>query len=97
MVSDYSAGMTKKICLASAMIHSPRILVLDEPFESVDPVSSANLKDILAEYASTGGTVIISSHVMSLVEKMCTPRRRHQRRTGPRGGHDRAGVGRRGP
>ena len=72
MVSDYSAGMTKKICLASAMIHSPRILVLDEPFESVYPVSSANLKDILAEYASTGGTVIISSHVMSLVEKMCT-------------------------
>ncbi len=72
MVSDYSAGMTKKICLATAMIHSPRILVLDEPFESVDPVSSANLKDILIEYAQTGGTVIISSHVMSLVEKMCT-------------------------
>lgn len=72
MVIDYSAGMTKKICLAAAMIHSPRILVLDEPFESVDPVSSANLKDILAEYAATGGTVIISSHVMALVEKMCT-------------------------
>lgn len=72
MVTDYSAGMTKKICLAAAMIHSPRILVLDEPFESVDPVSSANLKDILVEYASTGGTVIISSHVMALVEKMCT-------------------------
>lgn len=72
MVADYSAGMTKKICLASAMIHSPRILVLDEPFESVDPVSSANLKDILIEYAKTGGTVIISSHVMALVEKMCT-------------------------
>ncbi|BDR52606.1 ABC transporter ATP-binding protein [Bombiscardovia nodaiensis] len=72
MVSDYSAGMNKKICLASAMIHSPRLLVLDEPFESVDPVSSANLKDILAEYVSTGGTVIVSSHVMALVEKMCT-------------------------
>ncbi|RBP97405.1 ABC transporter [Bifidobacterium aemilianum] len=72
MVADYSAGMTKKICLAAAMIHSPRLLVLDEPFESVDPVSSANLKDILVEYASTGGTVIISSHVMALVEKMCT-------------------------
>ncbi|WP_422614351.1 ATP-binding cassette domain-containing protein [Bifidobacterium thermophilum] len=72
MVADYSAGMTKKICLACAMIHSPRILVLDEPFESVDPVSSANLKDILIEYAATGGTVIISSHVMALVEKMCT-------------------------
>lgn len=72
MVSDYSAGMTKKICLASAMIHSPRILVLDEPFEAVDPVSSANLRDILVEYVATGGTVIISSHVMALVEKMCT-------------------------
>ncbi|KAB8289598.1 ABC transporter ATP-binding protein [Bifidobacterium avesanii] len=72
MVTDYSAGMTKKICLATAMIHSPRILVLDEPFESVDPVSSANLKDILLEYARTGGTVIISSHVMALVERMCT-------------------------
>ncbi|MFT8358527.1 ABC transporter ATP-binding protein [Bifidobacterium aquikefiri] len=72
MVAEYSSGMMKKICLASAMIHSPRVLVLDEPFESVDPVSSANLKDILVEYAQTGGTVIISSHVMALVEKMCT-------------------------
>ncbi|MCI1983409.1 MAG: ABC transporter ATP-binding protein [Bifidobacteriaceae bacterium] len=72
MVSDYSAGMTKKISLATAMIHSPRILFLDEPFESVDPVSSANLRDILLEYAQTGGTVIVSSHVMALVEKMCT-------------------------
>ena len=64
--------MKKKICLAMAMIHSPRILFLDEPFEAVDPVSSANLKDILKEYVATGGTVVISSHVMSLVEKMCS-------------------------
>lgn len=71
-VSEYSSGMTKKICLATAMIHSPRILVLDEPFEAVDPVSSANIKDILSEYVSTGGTVIISSHVMSMVQRMCT-------------------------
>ncbi|RSX54893.1 ABC transporter [Bifidobacterium dolichotidis] len=71
-VSSYSAGMTKKICLASAMIHSPRILILDEPFEAVDPISSANIKDILQEYVATGGTVIISSHVMALVERMCT-------------------------
>ena len=46
-VFDYSAGMTKKICLATAMIHSPRVLVLDEPFEAVDPVSSSNIRDIL--------------------------------------------------
>ena len=72
LVTDYSTGMKKKICLASAMIHSPRILFLDEPFEAVDPVSSANLKDILREYVESGGTVVISSHVMSLVEKMCS-------------------------
>ncbi|MFD0705370.1 ABC transporter ATP-binding protein [Alloscardovia venturai] len=72
IVADYSTGMKKKICLGTAMIHSPRILFLDEPFEAVDPVSSANLKDILKEYVATGGTVIISSHVMSLVEKMCS-------------------------
>lgn len=72
MVSDYSAGMTKKVALASAMIHSPRVLVLDEPFESVDPVSSANIRDILVGYVHTGGTVIVSSHVMALVERMCT-------------------------
>ena len=46
--------------------------MLDAPFEAVDPASSANLKDIIAEYVSTGGTVIISSHVMELVEKMCS-------------------------
>jgi ABC-2 type transport system ATP-binding protein len=72
MVADYSTGMNKKIALATAMIHSPRILVLDEPFESVDPISKANLQDILLEYVRTGGTVIISSHVMSLIQEVCT-------------------------
>ncbi|MFC0265549.1 ABC transporter ATP-binding protein [Alloscardovia macacae] len=72
IVADYSTGMKKKICLAVAMIHSPRILFLDEPFEAVDPVSSANLRDILKEYVAGGGTVVISSHVMALVEKMCS-------------------------
>ncbi|MEF3007269.1 ATP-binding cassette domain-containing protein, partial [Pseudomonas aeruginosa] len=49
-VSDYSAGMTKKVMLAGAMIHSPRLLVLDEPFEAVDPVSSGVILDILRAY-----------------------------------------------
>ncbi|GAB4084041.1 ABC transporter ATP-binding protein [Myceligenerans cantabricum] len=70
-VVDYSAGMTKKIALASAMIHAPRTLVLDEPFEAVDPVSAANIRDILADYVAGGGTVIVSSHVMDLVQRMC--------------------------
>lgn len=71
LVVDYSAGMTKKIALASALIHAPRVLVLDEPFESVDPISAANIRDLLASYVGSGGTVIISSHVMDLVQRMC--------------------------
>ena len=71
LVVDYSAGMTKKIALASALIHAPRLLVLDEPFESVDPVSAANIRDILDRYVASGGTVIVSSHVMDLVQRMC--------------------------
>jgi ABC-type multidrug transport system ATPase subunit len=71
LVTDYSAGMTKKIALAAAMIHSPRLLVLDEPFESVDPVSSANVIEILQKYVAAGGTVVMSSHTMGLIERIC--------------------------
>ena len=71
LVADYSAGMTKKIALAAALVHSPRVLVLDEPFESVDPVSAANIRDILDAFAKSGGTVVVSSHSMELVERMC--------------------------
>lgn len=70
-VADYSAGMTKKIALACAMIHAPSLLVLDEPFEAVDPVSASNIQDILKAYVAGGGTVIISSHVMDLVQRLC--------------------------
>jgi ABC-type multidrug transport system ATPase subunit len=71
LVADYSAGMTKKIALACAMIHAPRLLVLDEPFESVDPVSAANLTEILERYVGGGGTVVLSSHGMDLIERVC--------------------------
>lgn len=71
LVADYSAGMTKKIALACAMIHAPRLLVLDEPFESVDPVSAANIEDVLRSYTTSGGSVIVSSHSMDLVQRMC--------------------------
>ena len=72
VVSDYSAGMTKKVMLAGAMIHSPRVLVLDEPFESLDPASSQVILDILETYVEHGGTVVLSSHGMALVERVCT-------------------------
>jgi ABC-2 type transport system ATP-binding protein len=72
LVVDYSAGMAKKVTLASALVHAPRVLVLDEPFEAVDPVSAATIRRILTDFVSAGGTVVLSSHVMDLVERICT-------------------------
>jgi ABC-2 type transport system ATP-binding protein len=72
LVVDYSAGMKKKIGLACALLHAPRLLVLDEPFEAVDPVSAALIRDILQRYVAGGGTVVFSSHVMAVVERLCT-------------------------
>lgn len=71
LVCDYSAGMTKKIGLACALIADPALLVLDEPFESVDPVSGQTIRAILRHFVDGGGTVVISSHVMELVESLC--------------------------
>ncbi len=71
-VSSYSAGMKKKIGLAAALIHSPALLVLDEPLEAVDPVSAVTIREILTRFTATGGTVILSSHSMSLIEQICT-------------------------
>lgn len=70
-VQDYSAGMRKKVMLAAALVHAPGLLVLDEPFEAVDPVSAANIRELLQGFARAGGTVIVSSHVMDLVQRMC--------------------------
>ncbi len=71
IVADYSAGMTKKVALACALVHAPRLLVLDEPFESVDPVSAANIEDVLRSFTASGGSIIVSSHSMDLVQRMC--------------------------
>jgi ABC-2 type transport system ATP-binding protein len=71
LVTDYSAGMTKKVALAAAMIHAPRLLVLDEPFESVDTVSAERITEILHRYVAAGGTVVLSSHSMDLIERIC--------------------------
>jgi ABC-2 type transport system ATP-binding protein len=71
LVVDYSTGMRKKIGLATALLHAPRLLVLDEPFEAVDPVSAVALKKILARFVAGGGSVVLSSHVMALVEQLC--------------------------
>jgi len=70
-VVDFSAGMTKKMLLALALLHRPDVLVLDEPLEAVDPVSGRVIQQILRSFAASGGTVVLSSHVMELVEGLC--------------------------
>jgi ABC-2 type transport system ATP-binding protein len=71
LVGEYSTGMRKKIGLATALLHTPKVLVLDEPYEAVDPVSARVLTAILRRFTASGGSIIISSHVMSLVESLC--------------------------
>jgi ABC-2 type transport system ATP-binding protein len=71
LVVDYSHGMRKKIALAAALLHAPRILFLDEPFEAIDPVSARTIREVLERFTRGGGTVVFSSHVMELVERLC--------------------------
>jgi ABC-2 type transport system ATP-binding protein len=70
-VIGYSTGMRKKLGLAVALLHAPLLLVLDEPFEAVDPVSAATIRTILNRFIAGGGSVVMSSHVMALVEQLC--------------------------
>ncbi|AZI57840.1 ABC transporter ATP-binding protein [Nakamurella antarctica] len=72
LVADYSTGMRKKITLAAALLHSPKVLLLDEPLEAVDPVSARVIRTVLKRFTRGGGTVILSSHVMALVEELCS-------------------------
>jgi ABC-2 type transport system ATP-binding protein len=72
LVIDYSVGMRKKIALAAALIHRPQVLFLDEPFEGIDPVSSRVIRDILNDLTRHGTTIFFSSHIMEVVERLCT-------------------------
>jgi ABC-2 type transport system ATP-binding protein len=72
LVVDYSVGMRKKVALASALIHRPQVLFLDEPFEGIDPVSSRTIRDILRDLTASGTTIFFSSHIMEVVERLCT-------------------------
>jgi len=72
LIADYSRGMRKKVALAAAVIHAPPVLFLDEPFEGVDAVSARLIRNLLQRYTASGATVVFSSHVMDLVERLCT-------------------------
>lgn len=72
MLVDYSMGMRKKTLLACALIHGPRVLFLDEPFNGIDAVTTQVLRGVLADLAKKGVTIIFSSHVLEVVQRLCT-------------------------
>jgi len=72
LVVDYSHGMKKKLALAAAVIHGPKILFLDEPFEGVDAIAAGTLKNMLHNMTSRGATIFLTSHVLEIVERLCS-------------------------
>jgi ABC-2 type transport system ATP-binding protein len=73
LVAGYSHGMRKKLALACALIHDPRLLFLDEPFEGIDAVAAKGIRDLLARLVAGGGTtVFVTSHVLEIVERLCS-------------------------
>jgi ABC-2 type transport system ATP-binding protein len=72
MVTDYSHGMQKKLALAAAVIHGPKVLFLDEPFEGVDAIASGTLKAMLQRMIARGATIFLTSHVLEIVERLCS-------------------------
>jgi ABC-2 type transport system ATP-binding protein len=72
LISDYSHGMQKKLALAAAVIHGPRILFLDEPFEGVDALAAGALKALLGRMTERGVTMFLTSHVLEIVERLCS-------------------------
>jgi ABC-2 type transport system ATP-binding protein len=72
LIADYSHGMQKKLAMAAAVIHTPKILFLDEPFEGVDAIASGTLKAMLQRMISNGATIFLTSHVLEIVERLCS-------------------------
>ena len=72
LVTDYSHGMQKKLAMAAAVIHGPKILFLDEPFEGVDAIAAGTLKSMLQRMITRGATIFLTSHVLEIVERLCS-------------------------
>jgi ABC-2 type transport system ATP-binding protein len=72
LVTDYSHGMQKKLAMAAAVIHGPKVLFLDEPFEGVDAIAAGTLKSMLQGMIARGATIFLTSHVLEIVERLCS-------------------------
>jgi ABC-2 type transport system ATP-binding protein len=72
LIADYSHGMGKKLALAAAVIHGPKVLFLDEPFEGVDAIAANTLKTMLQNMIHSGATIFLTSHVLEIVERLCS-------------------------
>jgi ABC-2 type transport system ATP-binding protein len=72
LVADFSHGMKKKLALAAALLPAPRLLFLDEPFEGIDALASRQIKDLLLAFVARGGTIFLTSHILEIVERLCT-------------------------
>jgi ABC-2 type transport system ATP-binding protein len=71
LISAYSHGMKQKLAIISALIHQPKLLILDEPFVGLDPKASNSLKNIMKEMCQEGGAIFFSTHVLEVAEKLC--------------------------
>ena len=72
LVTDFSHGMQKKLALAAAVIHGPKVLFLDEPFEGVDAIAAGMLKSMLTGMINRGATIFLTTHVLEIVERLCS-------------------------
>lgn len=71
LISSYSHGMRQKLVIISALVHSPKLLVMDEPFVGLDPIASYTLKNIMKDFTQNGGAIFFSTHVLEVAEKLC--------------------------
>jgi ABC-2 type transport system ATP-binding protein len=71
LIGEYSKGMRKRVAMAAALIHRPKLFLMDEPFEGVDAVGARLMKDILLEQVRRGATIFLTSHVLEVVERLC--------------------------
>ncbi len=70
-ISSYSHGMKQKLAIISALIHDPKLVIMDEPFVGLDPKASHTLKEIMRDICNAGGAIFFSTHVLEVAEKLC--------------------------